>query len=313
MVGGGPFDPMKAQVQAFLSQVLPDRVAREPDQRLQRTSGRMTRSDTLLARAGALLIAGAIVGCAAAPSRQPTAGEEAAAVRIVNFVVAEGSEAAWSSACRRLAVAAAESRLDANWLIHRIDDRNYYLVTFGDRADFEDPNSIVEGFRRHDIEAFKAEVDQLHSVAYSVSSDEVWEQIPAWSTTSDMNSLTHPGVDQRSYRVHASELAAVDSVLTEMADLLNREHYPFPTEGFRVGRGQEVDVHVVSFFRARDEYYSNGRPEAFLATDEARQQWERLAGRLDAITLARSRTEARYMHELSYDPWLLEQSPESGG
>jgi len=40
----------------------------------------------------------------------------------------------------------------------------------------------------------------------------------------------------------------VDSVLTEMANLLKREDSLFPTEGFRVGGGLEVIVHLISFF-----------------------------------------------------------------
>jgi len=199
-----------------------------------------------------ILAAGVIFSCATLQRQELTLEEEPTVVRIVSFLLQEGSEAAWSSACRRLAVAAMESHSDANWLIHRVDDKNYYLVTFGTRADFQDPNSIVAGFARREVGVFKNEFKQLASVAYSVSSDEVWEQVPAWGTTSDMNSLTHPGVDQRSYRVRSWQLAAVDSVLTDMANLLNKEHYPFPTEGFRVGLGSDVAVHVISFFGARD-------------------------------------------------------------
>lgn len=269
---------------------------------------------TMLARIPATLVtAVTIVGCAAGPPQELTLDEEATLVRIVSFVVGEGSEAAWSRACRRLAAAAIESRTDANWLIHRIDDAHYYLVTFGDREDFQDPRSLVQGFARHDPGEFEEEFAQLHEVKYTVTSDQMWEQVPAWSTTSDMNSLTHPGVDHRSYRVYSRHLAAVDSLLTDMANLLSREHYIHPMEGFRVGSGPDLAVHVLSFFGARSEYYSKGQPEAFLAARGKRQQWLRLLKRLNAITHDRRRTESRYLHELSYDPWLLEQSPTGGG
>jgi hypothetical protein len=273
----------------------------------------MSRLSRLLRIPVTFLAAGVIFSCATVQRQELALDEEPAVVRVVSFRLGEGSEAAWSRACRRLAAAAMESHTDANWLIHRVDDRNYYLVSFGGRADLQDPNSIVEGFARRDVGVFKDEFEQLAAVPYRVSSDEVWEQVPAWGTTSDMNSLTHPGVDQRSYQVSSWQLAAVDSVLTDMASLLKEQDYPFPTEGFRVGRGADVTVHVISFFGARDEYYSNGRPEAFLTGRGKRRQWLKLVERLDAITHTRSRTASRYVHELSYDPWLLEQSPTGGG
>ena len=261
----------------------------------------MSRLSSRLRIPVTLLAAGVIFSCATAKPQELTLEEESTVVRIVRFRLEEGSEAAWVSACRRLAAAAMESHTDANWLIHRIDDRNYYLVTFGTRAEFQDPNPIVEGFARRDIGVFKNEFKQLASVAYRMSSDEVWEQVPAWGTTSDTNSLTHPGVDQGSFRIRSWQLAAEDSVLTDTANLLNEEHHPFPTEGFRVGPGTDVAVHVISFFGARDEYYFHGRPEAFMAARGKLQQWQRLVERLGAITHARDRTESRYVHELSYD------------
>lgn len=273
----------------------------------------MSRLTTRLRTSVILLIAGVLSSCAVHQRQGPDRDEEPVVIRFVAFVLAEGDEAAWSSACRRLVAAATASHTEANWLIHRVDERNYYLVTFGNPGDFRDPRSPVQGFARHDLEVFPDEFEQLHAVSYRVSADEVWEQVPAWSTTSDMNSLTHPGVDQRSYRVQASRIAAVDSVLTDMANLLQREHYPFPTEGFRVAVGGEFVVRVISFFADHDAYYSKGQPEAFLASRGKRQQWLELVQRLDAITHDRSRTESRYVHDLSYDPWLLEQVPGRGG
>jgi len=261
----------------------------------------------------AFVTAGLVLSCAAGHRQEAGSDEDPTVVRVVRFVIAEGNEAAWSSACHRLAVAAIESHIDANWLVHRIDNRNYYLVSFGSSADFASPNAIVNGFRRHDVKVLEEEFEQLRAVAYRVTSDEVWEQVPAWGTTSEMNSLTHPGVDQRSYRVPARHLGAVDSVLTEMASLLNRERYPNPIEGFRVDLGAEVVVHVTSFFGPRDDYYSKGRPETFLAARGRHQQWLRLVERLDALTHEQSRTQSEYVHELSYDPWLLEQLPMGSG
>lgn len=194
-----------------------------------------------------------------------------------------------------------------------MDHRQYYLVTFGSLAELQDPESIVQGFVRHDVDVLEDAFEQLHSLPYEVTSDEVWEQVRAWSTTSDMNSLTHPGVDQRSYRVDSGQLSAVDSVLTEMAALLTREHYPYPTEGFRIELDTGLSVHVISFFGARDDYYSQGQPAAFLAARGQGKEWLKLVERLDAISHGQSRTESRYVHELSYDPWLSEESAESSG
>ena len=273
----------------------------------------MVRLLRLLRAPVLLLSAGGIFACAADQVWEIKWNEEPTVIRIVGVVVSEGSEASWLNACRRLTAAAIQSDADANWLMHRIDDANYYLVTFGSRAEFRDPNSLVHGFARHDIGDFKEEFAQLRAVQYTVSSDELWEQVPGWSTTSEMNSLTHPGVDQRSYRVDSRHLTAVDSVLTDMANLLNREHYPFPTEGFRAAGRPEVVVHVLTFFGARAEYYAKGQPEAFLAARGKRQEWLGLVARLNAITHDQTRTESRYVHELSYDPWLLEQSATGGG
>lgn len=260
-----------------------------------------------------LLAVGAAFSCATVHRQDSTLTEEPTVVRIVTFVLGLDSEAAWASACRGLVAAAIESHIRANWLIHRVDDRNYYLVTFGSRAEIRGPHSIAEGFAGRDVGVFKNEFKQLAAVAYRVSSDEIWEQVPAWGTTADMNSLTHPGVDQRSYRIRSWQLSAVDSVLTDMADLLREEHYPFPTEGFRVGLDTDVTVHVLSFFGEREEYHLVGRPEAFMAARGKHQQWQRLVERLGALTQTSLRTESRYVHELSYDPWLLEQQPGGGG
>jgi hypothetical protein len=274
---------------------------------------------TLLRNLVLLLIAGMNLSCAAGESPFPhkrqeiESGGEPTVVRIVSFAIAEGSEAAWSSACRRLAAAATASDTDANWLIHRVDNRSYYLVTFGSLAEFRDPHSPIEGFARRDIGVLRDEFAQLRAVNYLVISDETWEQVADWSTTSDQNSLTHPGVDRRSYRVDSRHLAEVDSILTEMANLLKGEDYPFPTEGFRVGSGQEIVVHVISFFGARTDYYARGQPEEFLAARGKRLQWLRLEERLDAITRDRVRAESQFMPELSYDPWLMGQLPTSGG
>jgi hypothetical protein len=113
--------------------------------------------------------------------------EDSTVVRVVRFVIAEGSEVAWSGACQRLAASAREANIEANWLVHRIDDRNYCLVTFGSRADFASPNAIVNGFVRRDAKALEEEFEQLRAVAFEVVSDDVWEQVPAWSTASQMN------------------------------------------------------------------------------------------------------------------------------
>lgn len=260
-----------------------------------------------------LLSATGILACSVGQPQEIQPDEQPTVIRVVSVVVSQGSETSWSNACRRLAAAAAESHADANWLIHRVDPENYYLVTFGSRVEFQDPHSIIQGFTRHSIGDFNEEFAELRTVNFTVSSDELWEQVPHWSTTSDMNSLTHPGVDQRSYRVDSRHLAAVDSALNDMANLLTREHYPFPTEAFRVGAGPEVVVHVLTFFGARAEYFAEGQPEAFLSARGKSQEWLRLTARLNAITHDRSRTESRYVHELSYDPWLLEQSQTGGG
>jgi hypothetical protein len=273
----------------------------------------MAYFSTLLRTTVALLTFGLICSCSSEKQADAEQTDDPTVVRVVNFVVPEGHEADWSAACRGLSDAATELRLEANWLIHRVDSRRYYLVTFGSRAEFQDPESLVRGFVRQDVSVLKDAFKQLNTVPYEVTSDEVWEQMAAWSTSSDMNSLTHPGVDERTYRVGSGQQSAVNIVLTEMADLLIREQYPYPTEGFRIERDTGLFVHVVSFFGSRDDYYSLGRPAAFLAGRGRHDEWLKLVARLDAITLEQSRTESRYVHDLSYDPWLSEGSVDSGG
>ncbi len=260
-----------------------------------------------------LLTSGLIASCAVEAHREAEKSDDPTVVRMINFMVPQGHETAWSAACRRLSEAATELHVDANWLIHRVDDQQYYLVTFGSRLEFQDPESIVQGFLRHDVTVLKDAFKQLQEVPYEVTSDEVWEQVSAWSTTSEMNSLTHPGVDLRSYRVGSGQLSIADSVLTEMAALLTREHYPYPTEGFRIELDAGLFVHVISFFGVRDDYHALGRPAAFLAARGHKEEWLKLVERLDAVTHEERRTESRYVHELSYDPWLSEESAESGG
>jgi hypothetical protein len=98
-----------------------------------------------------------------------------------------------------------------------------------------------------------------------------------------------------------------------MARLLTLERYPNPVEGFCVDAGAEVIVHVALFLGPRDDYYSKGEPELFLASRGRRQEWLSLVERLDALAHERTRTQSEYVHELSYDPWLLEQRPVGSG
>jgi hypothetical protein len=273
----------------------------------------MSPFSSLLRTNVVLLTLGLIFSCAVTKQPETERSDVPTVVRIINFMVSQGHETAWAAACRGLSVAAMDYRVDANWLIHRVGDQQYYLVTFGSCSEFQDPDSIIQGFVRHDVTVLKDAFDRLHEVPYEVTSDEVWEQVPAWSTSSNMNSLTHPGVDQRSYRVESGQLSVVDDVLTEMAALLIREHYPYPTEGFRIELEAGVSVHVISFFGSRDDYYAVGRPADFLAARGHGEDWLKLVERLDAVTHEPSRTESRYLHELSYDPWSSEGSARSGG
>ncbi|MGE0640811.1 MAG: hypothetical protein AB7G12_16825 [Thermoanaerobaculia bacterium] len=273
------------------------------------------------------LVCAAAVSCASSVRRAvaPPAGQvagsvdllanpEATVVQVIGFHLPEGAEPAWIAACRRLARAATAAGLDANWLIHRRSDEEYYLVSFGSREEFADPASVVAGFARRGGVKLADALAELHAVPYEAH-DEIWEQHEAWSTTAEMNSLTHPGVDQRTYHFAAGDFAAADLVLTGMAELLARAGYPYPTEGFHVSGSAgaaTVVLQVVTFFGDRDDYRARGRPAAYLAARGLEPEWRALENRLVALATSRDRSESRYVHELSYDPWLAAQENEEG-
>ncbi len=261
---------------------------------------------------GISLLASVLASCSTEADPTDATASEPTVVRVLTFQVPVGWDERWREACRQIAAAAGELRLDANWLLHHAGSGSYYLVTFGSLADFERPGSVVDGFARHDADLLSRELERLHAIPYRVVSDEIWEQNSSWSTATEMNSLTHPGVDQRTYYVRAGRYSEVDSVLSEMAALLDSERFPYPTEAFRIAHDGKVIVQVVTFFGERSDYRATDQPAGFLAARNALPRWLDLQARLDAATHDNLRRESWFVYEESYDPWLAEQIRETG-
>jgi hypothetical protein len=247
-----------------------------------------------------------LISCAVKKDAKPEVQEETL-VRVVRFRLPPGQEKAWSDACRRLARAASASTTDVVWLLHRSDAENYFIVTFGTLLELQTPGSVGDGFAGRNASAFRDEFRQLHSISYEVISDEVWEKVRSWSTVETMSSTTHPGVDQRSYWVRPGKFAVVDSAFREMATLLTREGYQYPTEGFRTLFGAEGTAHMITFFDQRGKYYESGEPRAFLEARGLTQRWRDFEAVLAEAAYRTNRVEALYVDDASYDSWQPNQ------
>ena len=260
-------------------------------------------------------MAGVVVlsACAGREEAKSPEAHEETLVRIMRFRLPNGQEEAWSNACRGLAQAAAASKADAAWLLHRSGAKDYFIVTFGTLRELQEPGSIGGGFVGLETSIFRDEFRRLHSVGYEVISDEVWEKVPSWSTVEDMSSTTHPGVDQRSYWIRPGEFSVVDVAFREMATLLKQNGYPYPTEGFRSLFGSGGTAHMITFFDKRGNYYDSGEPRAFLEARGLTQQWRDFEARLAGATYRTERLEALYVNEGSYDSWQPDKPRDGGG
>jgi hypothetical protein len=255
----------------------------------------------------------ALYACARNEQAKPPTVQEKTLVRVVRFHLPSGQEEAWLSACRGLARAAGASKADAAWLLHRSNAGDYFVVTFGTLLELQEPGSIGGGFVGSEASSLRDEFKRLHSVGYEVLSDEVWEQVPSWSTVDDMSSTTHPGVDQRSYWVRPGGFPVVDVAFREMATLLKQNRYPYPTEGFRSVFGSKGTAHMITFFGERGKYYESEDPRVFLEARGLTQRWRDFEERLAEATYRAERVEALYLDDGSYDSSQPDKQRDSGG